>query len=71
MYFYIFGLFSFQDKCEDAWDKLANLEEIRAKLELDLQDKTEALKIDMDQLELSHHSSSLSHKPDPVRVPNK
>jgi hypothetical protein len=27
----------FQNKCEDAWDKLANLEEIRAKLELDLQ----------------------------------
>ena len=50
---------------------MANLEEIRAKLELDLQDKTEALKIDMDQLELTHHSSSLSHKPDPLRVPNK
>jgi hypothetical protein len=25
----------------------------------------------MDQLELSHHSSSLSHKPDSTRVPNK
>jgi tektin-2 len=60
-----------QNKCEDAWDKLSHLEEIRAKLELDLQDKTEALKIDMDQLELSHHSSSLSHKPDSTRVPNK
>jgi hypothetical protein len=34
------------------------------------QDKTEALRIDIDQLELTERSTGLSHKPDPTRVPN-
>ena len=57
-------------KCEDAYDKLSILEDIRQKLEIDLQDKTEALRIDIDQLELTERSTGLSHKPDPTRVPN-
>lgn len=55
-------------KCEDAWDKLRVLEDIRQKLEIDLQDKTEALRIDIDQLELTEMSTGLSHKPDPLKV---
>ena len=55
-------------KCEDAYDKLSVLEDIRQKLETDLQDKTEALRIDIDQLELTERSTGLSHKPDPTRV---
>ena len=55
-------------KCEDAYDKLSILEDIRQKLETDLQDKTEALRIDIDQLELTERSTGLSHKPDPTRV---
>ena len=55
-------------KAEDAFQKLTNLEDIRQKLELDLQDKTEALRIDVDQLELTERSTGLSHKPDPTKV---
>ena len=60
-----------KNKCEDAYDKLSILEDIRQKLEIDLQDKTEALRIDIDQLELTERSTGLSHKPDPTRVSKK
>ena len=60
-----------KNKCEDAYDKLSILEDIRQKLEIDLQDKTEALRIDIDQLELTERSTALSHKPDPTRVSKK
>ena len=55
-------------KCEDAWAQLNRLDDIRQKLEIDLQDKTEALRIDMDQIELTERSGGLSHKPDPTKV---
>ena len=55
-------------KCEDAFDKLAVLTDIKQRLEIDLQDKTEALRIDIDQLVLTERSSGLSHKPDPTKV---
>ena len=55
-------------KCEDAWDQLNRLDDIRQKLEIDLQDKTEALRIDIDQIELTERSTGLSHKPDPMKV---
>ena len=58
-----------KSKCEDAFDKLRSLEDIKQKLEIDLQDKTEALRIDIDQLELTERSTGLSHKPDPLKVP--
>ena len=57
-----------KQKCEDGYDKLAVLENIRQKLETDLQDKTDALRIDIDQLELTERSTGLSHKPDPTKV---
>ena len=64
---------SVQDKlkqrCEESWDCLAKLEEIREIVELDLKDKAEALDIDMQQLDLSENSANISHKPDATRVP--
>lgn len=60
-----------KDKCEDAWQQLASLEDIRQKLEQDLEDKTEALKIDLDQLRLTERSAGLSYKPNPTRIPAK
>ena len=59
-----------KDKCEAAWDKLAVLEDIRQRLELDLQDKTTALAIDINQIELSERSGGISHKPDSIKCPN-
>lgn len=58
-------------KCEDAWQQLNILEDVRQRLETDLEDKSEALKIDLDQLRLTERSSGLSHKPNPTRIPSK
>ena len=60
-----------KDKCEEAWQQLAILDDIRQRLELDLSDKTEALKIDLDQLRLTERSAGLSHKPNSTRIPSK
>ena len=57
-----------RQKCEDSFDKLRTLEDIKQKLEIDLQDKTEALRIDIDQLELTERSTGISHKPNPLKV---
>ncbi len=59
-----------KDKCEEAWDKLGALDDIKQRLEMDLEDKTEALSIDLDQLRMTERSAGLSHKPNPTRIPN-
>jgi len=56
-------------RCEEAWDSLAKLEEIREVVQLDLRDKNDALDIDMQQLDLTEASAGISHKPDATRVP--
>ena len=58
-----------KQRCEEAWDCLAKLEEIREVVELDLKDKTDALDIDMQQLDLTEKSANISHKPDATRIP--
>merc|ERR1711963_502189 len=58
-----------KQRCEESWDCLAKLEEIREIVDLDLKDKNEALDIDMQQLDLSENSANISHKPDATRVP--
>jgi len=58
-----------KQRAEESWDCLAKLEEIREIVELDLKDKTEALDIDMQQLDLSENSANISHKPDATRIP--
>merc|ERR1712226_899570 len=58
-----------RQRCEESWDCLAKLEEIREIVELDLKDKSEALDIDMTQLDLTEKSANISHKPDATRIP--
>jgi len=58
-----------RQRCEESWDCLAKLEEIREIVELDLRDKSEALDIDMTQLDLTEKSANISHKPDATRIP--
>ena len=71
--YHFYDFTTFQDKlkqrCEESWDCLAKLEEIREIVDLDLKDKNEALDIDMQQLDLSENSANISHKPDATRVP--
>jgi len=58
-----------RQRCEEGWDCLSKLEEIREIVELDLKDKSEALDIDMTQLDLTEKSANISHKPDATRIP--
>ncbi len=58
-------------RAEDAHAQLVALEDVRQRLETDLEDKTEALNIDLDQLRLTERSAGLSHKPNPTRIPQK
>ncbi|XP_040572400.1 tektin-B1 [Lepeophtheirus salmonis] len=55
--------------CDEAWDQLNSLEEIQQRLEIDIQDKEEAISIDMEQLSLTPMSTGISHKPNATRMP--
>lgn len=59
------------DRCQAAWEKLNRLEEVRFKLKLDINDKTESLEIDKDQLTLDKNCANISFKIDPLRIAKK
>lgn len=59
------------ERCQAAWEKLNKLEEIRFKLNLELNDKTEAIEIDKDQLTLDKNCANISFKTDPLRIVKK
>ncbi|EEZ99614.1 tektin-2 [Tribolium castaneum] len=56
------------ERCQAAWEKLNKLEEVRFKLNLELNDKTEAIEIDKDQLTLDKNCANISFKTDPLRI---
>lgn len=58
---------NFIDRCLSAWEKINKLNEVRFKLELDINDKTEAREIDQDQLTLNKNCANISHKTDSLR----
>ncbi|KAL3284417.1 hypothetical protein HHI36_018577 [Cryptolaemus montrouzieri] len=51
-----------------AWEKINKLQEVKFKLELDLNDKSEAREIDKEQLGLDKNCANISHKTDPLRI---
>ncbi|XP_008558946.1 tektin-2 [Microplitis demolitor] len=57
------------DKVQAAWEKLNRLEEIEFKVNLDLQDKVEAIEIDKDNCNLNRNSAIISYKPNALRIP--
>lgn len=59
------------ERCQAAWEKLNRLDEVRFKLNLDLNDKKEASEIDKDQLSLDRNCANISFKIDPLRIPKK
>lgn len=59
------------DRCQGAWEKINRLEEVKFKLVLDVNDKTEAIEIDKDQLTMDKNCANISFKTDPLRVPKK
>lgn len=57
------------ERCQAAWEKINRLQEVRFKLQLDINDKSEALEIDKDQLTLDKNCANISYKIDPMRIP--
>lgn len=62
---------SLTETIQAAWEKLNRLEEIRFQVNLDLEDKTEALIIDRDNANLNRDSASISYKPNSLRIPKR
>ncbi|KAK7124517.1 hypothetical protein R3I94_018779 [Phoxinus phoxinus] len=60
---------SLQQCIDQAFEQLCRLQEARQQLTIDLQDKIEALDVDMSCLSLTIRSPEISLKPNPTRVP--
>ncbi|XP_051520595.1 tektin-2-like isoform X2 [Myxocyprinus asiaticus] len=58
-----------QQCIDQAFEHLCRLQEVRQQLTIDLQDKIEALDVDMSCLSLTIQSPEISLKPNPTRVP--
>ncbi|XP_016402727.1 tektin-2-like, partial [Sinocyclocheilus rhinocerous] len=58
-----------QQCIDQAFEQLCRLQEARQQLTIDLQDKIEALDVDMSCLSLTMRSPEISLKPNPTRVP--
>nr|XP_055076452.1 tektin-2 [Misgurnus anguillicaudatus]XP_055076453.1 tektin-2 [Misgurnus anguillicaudatus] len=58
-----------QQCIDQAFEQLCRLQEARQQLTIDLQDKIEALEVDMSCLSLTIQSPEISLKPNPTRVP--
>ncbi|XP_015119462.1 tektin-2 [Diachasma alloeum] len=57
------------EKIHAAWVKLNKLEEVKFQLNLDLDDKTETIAIDGDNLIMNRNSGGISYKPNALRIP--
>ncbi|CAG5120129.1 unnamed protein product [Candidula unifasciata] len=58
-----------QQRIAEAFGQLCLLQEARQQVQSDLEDKTIAMGIDIDQYNLSDRSPGITFKPDPLRVP--
>ncbi|CAH0723613.1 unnamed protein product, partial [Brenthis ino] len=59
------------DRCQSAWEKINKLEVVKFKLQLDLNDKNEALQIDKDMLNLDKDCANITYKTDSLKTPNR
>ncbi|CAG9773184.1 unnamed protein product [Ceutorhynchus assimilis] len=55
------------ERCQAVWEKINKLNEVRFKLNLDINDKHEAIEIDKDQLTLDKNCANISFKTKPCR----
>ncbi|CAG9856165.1 unnamed protein product [Phyllotreta striolata] len=58
-----------KERCQNTWEKLNRLEEVKFRLTFDLDDKTEAYDIDKCQLKKDKTYASITFKIDPLRIP--
>jgi len=61
----------FTDMCHNAWVQLNKLREVQFKLQLDIDNKTDAVAIDRGNLEMTKDSAGTSYMPDPLRKPKR
>ncbi|CAH0399231.1 unnamed protein product [Chilo suppressalis] len=59
------------DRCQWAWEKINKLEVVKFKLQLDLNDKNEALQIDKDMLNLDKECANITYKTDSLKNPKR
>jgi len=59
------------DRCQDAFEKLKRLEDLRLKLRMEIETKDETIDIDRKQLALNRSSTKISFKPDSQRNPRE
>ncbi|KAJ2947550.1 hypothetical protein O0L34_g17338 [Tuta absoluta] len=57
------------DRCQSTWEKINRLEVVKFKLQLDLNDKNEALAIDKDMLSLDNNCANITYKTDSLKTP--
>lgn len=59
------------DKIHDAWKKLNKLEEVKFELNLDYENKQNAIEIDYESFNLDKNSAGISYKPNSMRISKK
>jgi tektin-2 len=58
-------------ECHNAWVQLNKLREVQYKLQLDIDNKKEAVAIERGNLEMTKDSAGTSYMPDPQRKPKR
>lgn len=58
-------------KCHNAWIQLNKLKEVQFKLQLDIDNKKDAVAIDRGNSEMTKDSAGASYMPDPLRNPKR
>lgn len=53
----------FTDRAQAVWKKLNHLDAIKFELNSDIEDKTESIRIDKENLELDYTCANISYKP--------
>ncbi|VEN41916.1 unnamed protein product [Callosobruchus maculatus] len=56
------------ERCQAAWEKLNKLEDVKFRLNLEINDKNEASETDKDQLTLDKNCANITFKIDPLRA---
>lgn len=59
------------DRCQATWEKINKLEQVLFRLNLEINDKSEAIEIDKDQLTLDKNCANITFKTDALRTVKK
>jgi tektin-2 len=59
------------NKCQTAWEQINTLREVQFNLQLEINNKKDAITIDKGNFEITMDNAGTSYKPDPLRVPKK